>query len=827
MEGVLINLEVNNRHAEDAEAAAEYPSSASRPSSRMNVTHILSQSDASVGIVHEANENDPGTSAVNPRNQEFLVPPVTRRAVRFGSNAGPFAASSSQPSTLNGLSSECYDNSDRSNGLAEMAYPLSEGPTRIDSSLPRNSAFLLPSVTDGITAADPRTRQETYMPPPPSSTMDLPNLFDDSAQVFSQFDWGWEGLFASQAATPNFQNFLVTTSEDLSPAGSILGHAVTIPARSVENVTRLGDNFVDTAPWSVMSATWRSQHFDEEERFENVKLTESTRERMLAIAQIFFRLALDSLNVSSNPGMRFLMADMKKYSSSSILSLPPTPILHTYLETFLTSFEPFYPLVELRTLDPNTIAKDKQEHLAMVLILLMTAYGAMRDSAVKARRLSMGLLEICRLTLLHFLDKDSTNPRSSIATHCALLSTYQSAFSGDKWLMSSSLGQMHQYLILSRHSRIFETQPHGSSPLSSDTDVDTAWESWRKEEYASRLAYSWVMVDQEISLFHDSNPMLTIPELERNLPDADELWLAPSASTWADAWQKLYGSRLRRRPVSEPPQKSLPELFQFLLENKLDHRGMRLQVLHLRLLLYPTHILIAQLTELNLCISEKPTARFDGSACHTSSSLRFNEIKVLLRTWWEIFSKIQVQTTRQRAVKQLTQTIYHLLNLRLTVSFIHLEQHAREARTNPENLRNAIAARIFHPQEAIFHCGQILRITREMESELQPLWWPATLYRVTIILWTLSFSHMTAEAEASPSSKDFAIDTLATDDKVWQPFLKYNRGRPCLIDTDGIMRPMTETEAVLRICVDRLGEYRGRSYLAESLILKLESLSTA
>ena len=335
------------------------------------------------------------------------------------------------------------------------------------------------------------------------------------------------------------------------------------------------------------------------------------------------------------------------------------------------------------------------------------------------------------------------------------------------------------------------------------------------------------MVDQEISLLYDSNPMLTIPELERNLPNADELWLAPNASTWTHAWQKLYGSYLRRPPTSEPSQRSLPELFQSLLENKLDHRDIGLQGFHLRLLLYPTHILIAQLSELNLCISEKPVARFGGSACHASSSLRFNEIKTLLRTWWKVFCKLRVETTRQRAVKQLTQTIYHLLNLKLTVSFTHLEQYAREVRTNLEDVRHLSAAGVSHPQEAIFHCGQILRVTREMESELQPLWWPAALYRVTIILWTLSVSHTITQAEAgktSPPPADFAIDTLPADDNLWQPFLKYNRGRPCLTASDGAMCPLNEPTAILRICVDLLEQYRGRSYLAESLLVKLEAL---
>lgn len=276
----------------------------------------------------------------------------------------------------------------------------------------------------------------------------IPNILEDASQVFSQFDWGWEGLFASQAATPNFHSLFLPV-DPLSSAPSLGAQSVVTPTRSAENVARLGDNYAEAAPWSHISTTWRAQHFKKHEYLENVRLDETTRERMLATAQNFFRLTLDSLNVNSNPGTRFLMADLNRYSSSSILMLPPTPILQIYLETFLTSFEPYYPLVSKRSFDPNAIASGRHEQLAIVMLLLMIAYGAMRDPAIKARRLSMGLLEICRLTTLHLLDKDNTNPRSMILAECALLSIYQAAFSGDKWLMESSFGQMHQYLMVS------------------------------------------------------------------------------------------------------------------------------------------------------------------------------------------------------------------------------------------------------------------------------------------------------------------------------------------------------------------------------------------
>ncbi|KEF54717.1 uncharacterized protein A1O9_09159 [Exophiala aquamarina CBS 119918] len=650
----------------------------------------------------------------------------------------------------------------------------------------------------------------------------IPNILENASHVFSQFDWGWEGLFASQAATPNFHSLFLPV-DALSSAPSLETQSAVTPTRSTENVARLGDNYADAAPWSHISITWRAQHFKEHEYFENVRLAETTRERILATAQNFFRLTLDSLNVNSNPGTRFLMADLKRYSSSSILMLPPTPILQIYLDTFLTSFEPYFPLVDKRSFDPNAIASGRHEQLAIVMLLLMIAYGAMRDPAIKARRLSMGLLEICRLTTLHLLDKDNSNPRSMILAECALLSTYQAAFSGDKWLMESSFGQMHQYLMLSKHSRFFERDPPAPYVSSDGADFELLWHSWLEREYTSSL----VMVDAEISILYDKSPTLTIPDLEKALPDSDDLWLAPDAPTWFQRWKSTNGPEADVPTAFVPAQTSLPELFQSLLDNKLDHWKPRLQILHLRLLLYPIYILTAQLCELMLCVSDKERSRFSPTAFHTSSALRFDEIKSLLQTWWSVFRGLDVESTRHFALQQVTEILYHLLNLKLAVSWSHVEQFSRAFSKQPQAFPQLSVTAVRRPREAVFHCGQILRILHNMDTEIRPLWWPSALHRVAIILWTLSMIDSTERPERSDSAMtpNIAIDRLPPDDPIWQPFLRRDMGGPCLTAEDGSLQPIDDASTVLQVCSDSLRRHKNVSYLAESLLGELDGLA--
>ncbi|EDN97267.1 hypothetical protein SS1G_11792 [Sclerotinia sclerotiorum 1980 UF-70] len=55
-----------------------------------------------------------------------------------------------------------------------------------------------------------------------------------------------------------------------------------------------------------------------------------------------------------------------------------------------------------------------------------------------------------------------------------------------------------------------------------------------------RLVYNWVMVDQELSLFHDTAPIMSITELETPMPGLECLWLAKDANEWSKIIQQTY-----------------------------------------------------------------------------------------------------------------------------------------------------------------------------------------------------------------------------------------------------------------------------------------------
>ncbi len=96
----------------------------------------------------------------------------------------------------------------------------------------------------------------------------------------------------------------------------------------------------------------------------------------------------------------------------------------------------------------------------------------------------------------------------------------------------------------------------------------------------NRLAHAWVIVDQEMSLFSDTSPLLSIVNLHAPMPDADSLWQAASANEWLMALEKVHGSTYRN------PQ-SVRELFSRFVEGEIADSGTVLSPMQLRLLLHP------------------------------------------------------------------------------------------------------------------------------------------------------------------------------------------------------------------------------------------------
>src|SRR5271154_4110442 len=119
------------------------------------------------------------------------------------------------------------------------------------------------------------------------------------------------------------------------------------------------------------------------------------------------------------------------------------------------------------------------------------------------------------------------------------------------------------------------------------------------------------MVDQELSLFYDTAPILSITELETPAPASECLWLAKDATEWLAALQQQAyigtdwlhsSSNLSGSPPLTTP--SLCDLFQDMLHDNMDRRHGQLSPLQIKLLLHPLQSLLCHLRQVLSCFSD-------------------------------------------------------------------------------------------------------------------------------------------------------------------------------------------------------------------------------
>ena len=256
-----------------------------------------------------------------------------------------------------------------------------------------------------------------------------------------------------------------------------------------------------------------------------------------------------------------------------------------------------------------------------------------------------------------------------------------------------------------------------------------------------RLVYNWVMVDQELSLFHDTAPILAINDLQCPLPSPEVLWLAPNAESWLAAVQSVYGCTANVNPqlLSTPSlTPSLFDLFQDFLHDNLSRRQASLSPLQMRLLLHPLQSLLCHLRQMLSCFSDILASRRSANRTVTKAStmLRLEEVQALLQQWYELsvaFSKANPAC----AVTRCNLVLYHLISLNAVTSFPEIERLARRDGFDGSYWELGLRHKrcVFQREEAVFHCGQVLRLLRQMPADHRPAWWPAALYRATLILW--------------------------------------------------------------------------------------------
>ncbi|KAF3057933.1 putative transcription factor cmr1 protein [Daldinia childiae] len=449
---------------------------------------------------------------------------------------------------------------------------------------------------------------------------------------------------------------------------------------------------------------------------------------------------------------------------------------------------------------------------AALLVLLMIAQGANAVPTAEARALSAGLIETCRISLFDIIEKDIEMCADPTALRCALLFMLLGAWSGDKWLMDIAMGQRGMYLSMLKHAGMFESQPSMIPTFSSSTNAELQWRSWLHRESQNRLVYNFVMVDQELSLFHDTAPMLSTSELCAPLPGPELLWMSANADQWVAAVQSIYGCTANVNPqlLTTPPSltPSLYDLFQDLLNDNLPA--------------YTTSQMLS-------CFSDVMGTRRIGNRTGIKSSFesRRDEIQVLLQKWYEL-TITYYKANPTCATSKTNLVLYHLISLNAITNFPEIERLARREGFDGSYWELSLRHKrcISQREEAIFHCGQVFRLLRRsMPRDRRPSWWSAGVYRATLILWTDSVSRLDPNFQKrDESGPPVPIDQVTPEDPAVITYLWNGEGVPVLThQRDGTRASLEKPGDVLEYAVKTLED--GSSRFTDGVRRKLVALS--
>ncbi|GAB1313850.1 hypothetical protein MFIFM68171_04060 [Madurella fahalii] len=615
----------------------------------------------------------------------------------------------------------------------------------------------------------------------------------------------------SESSIPEFQVVIAAERAWNLARCNPSADTATCPRTAIVHLECLEQKSKQEGTWRSLEKYLEQTDWDASDLASVVPLTSRTRDKMLAITQSFLLKALEIHRGGINGYPKSATSSPGDFN---FIVLPPSQILEYFLRSYVRSLTVYYPLVT-GCVDPNEMLQNNQA--STLLVLLMIAQGAAAMPMAEARYLSAGLTETCRISLFDIVEKDVELSADPIALRCALLFIVLGAWSGDKWLMDIAMGQRGMYMSMLKHAGMLDPQPLMIPAFNDSANTELQWRTWVNREGRNRLVYNYVMLDQELSLFHDTAPLFAITELQCPLPGPEVLWLAPNSEQWLTAMQSVYGCTANVNPqlLSGPSiTPSLYDLFQDFLQDNLSRRQGNVSPQQLRLILHPLQALLYHLRQMLSCFSDIVGTRRTSACTFTKAStqVRMEEVQGLLQKWYELtlaYSKAHPGCP----VTRCNLVLYHLISLNAVTSFPEVERLARREGFDGSYWELSLRYKrcIFQREEAIFHCGQVFRLLRLMPSDRRPAWWSAAMYRATLILWTDSISKLDPNFQidkrenAGPGSpRQVVIDQATPEDPALVAFAWNGEGIAKLTRRDGSTMTLDAPADVLSYAIQNI-----------------------
>ncbi|KAG0157526.1 hypothetical protein PDIDSM_4711 [Penicillium digitatum] len=244
---------------------------------------------------------------------------------------------------------------------------------------------------------------------------------------------------------------------------------------------------------------------------------------------------------------------------------PTADQCNQFITFFFNSFQAVYPILHLRTFDPNT------SHWLLTLSIIVLGCHVSHISEMD--QCTTAFHELIRRGI--FLEKEKSRPgQASIEILQAMLfSCIGLLHSRSEREKASALSTFGDLVSLMKTSQLL-------TPMRTkfnEASQDAAWVSWIQDEVRRRTGYCIWLVDCTLAYYFDDRPLLSLDDGQAALPAHEKLWQASSAETWKPLWAKSFANEslydavhilyIEKRVVS-----GIGEFSHILLIHALYHR---------------------------------------------------------------------------------------------------------------------------------------------------------------------------------------------------------------------------------------------------------------
>ncbi|RDW91773.1 hypothetical protein BP5796_01167 [Coleophoma crateriformis] len=519
-----------------------------------------------------------------------------------------------------------------------------------------------------------------------------------------------------------------------------------------------------------------------------------TRDKLMAIMQSF-----------SNKAQRIYGLTNQNYDGSltepiisCFLILPSQHVLESLLRACHGRYEPYYPFLSASLLKPNALLETGANAVVtgLQLLLLLTG-GATAIDASGTYEIVHGLLEICRVALANLLEGDIKLATNIDVLHCALGYVILAAWSGDKWQMDAAIYMKAMFIQMLCQSSLFSQRDVPFPLLDFSSKLDHSWLKWIEQESIHRMAYSWVLLDQEMCLLLDIPSALS--DVSAAVPSPDAAWHVKSAEQWAQQLVQSGTSGSSYQPSLNDYVRRFRETDDVNTLSDITPTTLRLLLCHIQGLVNQFRINISEISESNSFRAVR----------HTSMvllSVHLDQAQDLLQKWYTLAKKFVAEQPSQTT--HTAMILYHFIVLNTLVSFPHVERLAR-GEVPDQSFRWRRPHHFEDTQHIYFHCGQILRIIRFMPELERPSWWGGAVYRIALIAWANSMSSSDADSPRSDpvgeTTPVVILDALQADHPLIETYLSKKKGTPGFSEPNGATVSLEVPGAIILHCARFLG----------------------